>query len=95
MNLKEQEKLFRKILGHFPKWSKRKCSGYVHGVVDEACRVRPCNRQVKAFGPKRTYAQGYVLGFIDARGEDAFKDPQLKSMKRRTRHSFDYVWWKK
>jgi len=93
MNSQEQEALFENVRKHFPKWSKRKCSGYVHGIVDEAIRRRPCARQVKAFGPKRTYAQGYVLGFIDARGKDAFKDPRLTSMPRRTRHLFDYKWW--
>ena len=93
MTPREQEKLFRKVLGRFPKWSKRKCSGYVHGIVDEAIRRRPCARQVKAFRPKRTYAQGYILGFIDARGKDAFKDPRLVSMPRRTNHVFNYKWW--
>lgn len=89
-----QERLFKKVQKRFPRWSKRKCSGYVHGVVDEAHCKRPCARQVKAFSPKRSYAIGYVYGFIDARGEDAFKDPQLATMKRRSSHTLDYRWWK-
>ena len=93
MTPKDQVKLFRKVIARFPKWSERKCSGYVHGIVDETRRVRPRNRQVKAFRPGRVYAIGYVLGFIDARGEDAFNDPRLASMKRRSNHSFDYSWW--
>lgn len=90
-----QEKLFRKVLARFPRWSKRKCSGYVHGVADEIHRKRPCNRQVKAFSPKRSYALGYVYGWIDARGEDAYNDPRLSAMKRRSSHMLDYKWWEK
>lgn len=93
MNQQEQEALFEKVRKRFPKWSKRKCSGYVHGTVDESHRVRPCNRQVEAFSPKRTYAIGYVLGFIDARGEDAYKDPRLARFQ--SSHSLDYKWWGK
>lgn len=93
MTPQEQEAFFQKVRHHFPYWSKRKCSGYVHGVVDEARRVRPCARQVKAFSPQRSYAVGYVRGFIDARGPDAFKDPRLTSMKRRSSYGFDYKWW--
>lgn len=92
MNPDDQEKLFEKVQKRFPRWSKRKCSGYVHGIVDESHRVRPCNRQVEAFSLKRTYAIGYVLGFIDARGEDAYKDPRL--MRFQSGHSLGYRWWK-
>ena len=92
MSPKQQEQLFRKVQARFPRWSKRKCSGYVHGIVDESHCVRPCDRQVKAFSPKRSYAVGYVHGFIDARGEDACKDPRLIRFK--SSHTLAYRWWK-
>lgn len=95
MSPSDQEKLFKKVQARFPRWSKRKCSGYVHGVVDETYLKRPSARQVKAFSPKRSYALGYVYGFIDARGEDAYKDPRLATMKRRSSHVLSYRWWTK
>lgn len=95
MTEQEQQKLFTRVTKKFPHWSPRKCSGYVHGVVDEGKHTRPEHHQVKLFGPKHSYAVGYVYGFIDARGEDVFADPWLTSMKERiTAHSLDHKWWK-
>ena len=96
MTPKNQEKLFKQVQKRFPRWSKRKCSGYVHGAADEAHRKRPCVRQVKAFSPKRSYAVGYVYGWIDARGEDAYNDPRLTAMKYSSHlsHVLDFRWWK-
>jgi hypothetical protein len=89
----EQEQLFERVRKRFPKWSKRKCSGYVHGVVDEAKFKRPHCTQTKAFSPRRSYAVGYVYGFVDARGTDAYDDPWLKNMKHRMSHTLEFQWW--
>ena len=96
MESQKQEQLFDAIRKRFPRWSKRKCSGYLHGILDEAKFKRPCHIQLKAFSPKRSYAVGYVYGFIDARGEDAFRDPWLRDMKHRlVTHAPDVRWWLK
>ncbi len=95
MTPKQQEKLFRKVQARFTHWSNTQCSGYVHGVADEARFKRPHHPQVRAFGPRRSYATGYVYGFIDARGPDAFKDPWLKGMKDRMSYAMEHKWWEK
>ena len=91
MTARDQEKLFKRVQAHFPKWSAQKCSGYLHGIVDEAKYTRPEHPQVKAFSPQRSYAVGYVHGFIDARGIDAFNDPWLKGFK--SEHTLRFQWW--
>ncbi|GAH37731.1 unnamed protein product, partial [marine sediment metagenome] len=69
MTPQEQEKLFKKVRRRFRRWSERKCSGYVHGVVDEARRKTANPEMVKY--RNEAYCCGYLCGFIDARGFDA------------------------
>jgi len=87
-----QEKLFAQVQKRWPWWSRHKISGYVHGIMDEARYVRPRRHYVTMFSPKHSYSVGYIFGFIDARGEDAFTDPQLKRFKGQNVLSFE--WWK-
>jgi len=88
----EQEALFVKVQKRWPHWSEHKVSGYVHGVMDEARYVRPHRYYVTMYTPKHSYSVGYIFGFIDARGEDAFTDPQLKRFK--SQRALAYEWWK-
>ena len=94
MKPKDQEILFQRVKDRYPEWTDRQCSGYVAGVVDEARYTRPEHRQTLAFTKlERTYAKGYVLGFVDARGSDAFTDPWLKKIAACIRHSLAFQWW--
>ncbi len=95
MTPSDQEALYKKVVLRFPRWSARRCSGYVHGVADEARYTRPSQSQIRLFAKCRDYANGYVRGFITARGPDAFADPSLKGKRHLIREvGFEYGWWK-
>jgi len=97
MTAKEQEKLFARMM--------RKCgdhkeyaSGYVHGVFDESTgrpAPNPIIRQRAKGGDRPTddpYAFAYMLGFIDAYGEDAFERPWGTGYSWYRPH-LRYMWW--
>ena len=69
----EQEALFKYVREDRPEWPMAQASGFVHGFNDaKRGMVGPQDDYKKAF--KRgthDYANGYVLGFIDAYGPDA------------------------
>jgi len=75
-----QEKLFKLVRKKFPRWSKLKASGYVHGVVNGIAAHFP-----KYPVPNGTYSEGYMYGYIDAYGEDA--------LPRGYRRKLEYRWW--
>jgi len=92
----EQIALFKRVQKHFFRWTKRQCSGYVHGIVDEGNRIEPQGEVLH--DQTDTYNIAYVYGFIDARGPDvtseswyrlhallAFPEP----------HKPDFQWWVK
>lgn len=70
MNPTDQEKLFKRVQKRFPDWSARMCSGYVHGIIDEAQRTKPDNIRIRNAMNGSKYDTGYLRGFIDARGDD-------------------------
>lgn len=96
MTAKEQETLFKKMLdeGDSPEFA----SGYVHGVFDESSgRPAPnpvMRNRVPACEPlvEDAYAFGYMVGFIDAYGEDAFDKPWGHDLQW-LRPGFRYRWW--
>ena len=80
MTAKEQEKLFERLLrrGESAKYA----SGYVHGVFDESTGRPAPNPMIRFRVPDHSiavnedpYAYGYMIGFIDSYGEDAFDQP--------------------
>ena len=96
MTEQEQIALFERVQKRFRRWSKRKCSGYVHGIVDEGSIPIPQadmlnNRQDE-------YNVCYVYGFIDARGPDVLSESwfKLHPVISGCGISYpDYRWWDK
>lgn len=92
MTPSDQEKLFQRVRQKFPDWSDRKCSGYVHGIVDEPYRMGPDSDRIQnAIGRQSEYDIGYLCGFIDARGSDILE----KAWARLIRPKVQFVWWTK
>lgn len=93
---KEQIALFERVRKRFRRWSKRKCSGYVHGIMDESNRAKP-QPCVASCLPDEYYV-AYVYGFVDARGPDATCeewytiDPRYRTVGLAT-FKLDYRWW--
>jgi len=71
MTAAEQEALFEKVKQHCPKRPARWCSGYVHGVCDEAKGAEP--NSVYTDSLTSHYSQGYLHGYADAHGSDAWE----------------------
>lgn len=96
MNGNEQEVLFARVRRRFVAWSKGKCSGYVHGILDERKLPEP---QDYYRGNCDDYSRGYSKGFLDARGEDAFQEDWFKTWPWRAMGlAFDsraFQWWVK
>lgn len=99
MTEQEQIALFKRVQKRFHCWSERKCSGYVHGIVDEADIPAP---QADMLDNQRDgYNVGYVYGFIDARGPDVlFEDwyklhPAIANVTDEIagQSNTDYRWW--
>lgn len=92
MTLQDQEKLFGRVKQRFPRWADKKCSGYVHGVVDEIQRKEPDAMTVRfAMGHGHQYAEGYLCGFMDARGSDILEHTWTQLLV----HKLAFEWWKK
>lgn len=88
MNEAAQERLFKRVKRHFRDWGKRKCSGYVHGIVDQDRGLDPSEDMIAWSGSGDLYALGYLYGYADAHGPDAAHEywyPFLLEM--------DYCWW--
>lgn len=88
-----QEKLFLLVRQKFPDWNVRRLSGYVHGVVDGLRRDEPRRVYVRGFTHKKPYALGYIYGFIDAYGGDAFFSEWIGELEGLTERSLDYRWY--
>ncbi len=94
MTPEDQEKLFKLTREHFPDWSAKQVSGYVHGVADSSRRKEPRRvyiRGVNKVNSSKVYALGYLCGFVDAYGGEAFfthwwKDIQIPMV-------FEHRWW--
>lgn len=71
MKPQDDEKFFQLVKKHFPAWSLKRVSGYVHGVLDGYKRNEPRRVYVRLFKKDKPYATGYIYGFIDAYGIDA------------------------
>ena len=92
MTPKDQEKLFQRVKQRFSDWSDRRCSGYVHGIVDEAERLTPDSDRIRnALGHRSQYDIGYLQGFVDARGSDILEKVWARLIKPKV----DFEWWKK
>ena len=92
MDGKEQEALFEKVKERHPKWAFSRCSGYVHGIVDEGKVSEPLDCYL---GNYDAYSKGYVGGFIDARGEDAFLTDWFQTHYGEIGYNIDFQWWTK
>ena len=85
------EELFKKVFHRFHSRGTSWISGYVHGVQDEAQQARPTLLYLEKFGANDDYSNGYVYGFVDARGEDvAVADWFPKSIGLR---AIEWKWW--
>jgi len=91
MNPTDQEKLFKRVQKRFPKWSIRMCSGYVHGIIDEAQRPKPDILTIRNAMNRSGYAIGYLRGFIDARGNDIM----VYTWAQHACVKLVFEWWKK
>ena len=94
MKPEEQEKFFRLVQKHFPDWSSKRVSGYIHGVVDGLKRSEPRRVYVRLFKKTRPYAIGYIYGFIDAYGVDALMASWSQDLPVGST-SMQYRWWMK
>ena len=92
MTPKEQEVLYQKVRKKFRIWTDVRCSGYVHGVVDETRREGPHPKYVKKFPDD--YALGYIRGFADARGPDILVQPWV-AQSFLLAEKINFEWWKK
>lgn len=90
---KLQEKLFKLVQQRFANWSTRKCSGYVHGVVDGLRRDEPRRVYHRLFNKHNPYATGYIYGFIDTYGGDAFFSEWIGELEDITERSMEWKWW--
>ncbi len=88
----EQGKLFKVTRKRCPNWSQKKHSGYVHGAVDGSRRSEPRQVYIRGFRKERDYDVGYIYGFIDAYGEDAFHAEWAVELCL-SQKSLAYRWW--
>lgn len=88
----EQSKLFRAAQQYFKKWKLRQISGYVHGVTVGLSHDEPWQDYVYRFKKKKSYAIGYIFGFIDAYGEDTLTAEWCQDLDR-SEHDPEYRWW--
>lgn len=97
MTEQEQIKLFNRIRKKFKRRTKKWCSGYLHGILDEAKRKTP-QREYRS-GPHLSitndYSNGYLYGFIDARGTDVQYDGWYKRIAGKIGRKIEYIWWRK
>lgn len=97
MTEQEQTALFKRIQKKFPRRSRRWCSGYVHGILDEGLLSEPHLIFLDAYDRKEKYHVGYVNGFMDARGPDVHSEkwyrnnPQVDPHRR----ALNFQWWVK
>lgn len=92
MSPTEQGKLFKLIRLRCPSWSQKQHSGYVHGAVDGSRRSEPQRVYQRGFEKEKPYAIGYIYGFIDAYGQDAFSAAWAINLYLSQKH-LDYRWW--
>lgn len=95
MTPKDQDRLFKLTREHFPDWSTKQVSGYVHGVADSHRRKEPRRVYIRGVNKVRSaklYALGYIYGFIDAYGGDAYFTPWWKDIEIPL--VLDYQWWR-
>lgn len=94
--MNEQETLFKTVCKRFSAWGAEKCSGYVHGIVDEG--ISPVLNLAYV---QRTddYAVGYILGYINARGEDVAQDAWFAQWAKDHHYclatNLNFRWWTK
>ncbi len=88
----EQGKLFKLTRKRCPGWSQKKHSGYVHGAVDGSRRSEPRRQYIHGFRKEKDYDVGYIYGFIDAYGEDAFHAEWAMELCL-SQKSLAYRWW--
>jgi len=87
----EQQQLFKRVRRHFPRWNKRQCSGYVHGINDHERGLDPSEDMIaQQSNVKNLYARGYRFGYADAHGPDPAHEHWYPFIPR-----FDYRWWEK
>lgn len=67
--IENQEEFFKKVRERWPKWSVRRASGYVAGVMDGYIRDEPQRELRENYILGDPYAAGYFRGFTDAAGE--------------------------
>ena len=87
----EQETLFRRVRKRFKNRPAKWCSGYVHGIMDEAKHEKP---DPTYLGRTRyDYNMGYLWGFLDARGSDAFEWDWARRLTP-SRKALQFEWYK-
>jgi hypothetical protein len=75
MSPADLEKMFTDLRSAHSGWTPRLCSGFVHGVRDEADRKDPQRCYVRDAKLLDHYALGYLIGFSVTRGIDAAFEP--------------------
>jgi len=96
MTPQDQEKLFKAVKERFHCWGAKQVSGYVHGVVDGLKCNEPQQDYVRDFKKKRkTYAHGYIYGFVDAYGSDALTADWSRELPELSMEALEYRWWLK
>lgn len=90
---KEQIKLMGQIRKRFKDRSKKWCSGYLHGILDEAKRKKPDRAYTGT--TRHDYNTGYVYGFIDARGTDVESEAWYKRLGTSCGRCIEPWWWRK
>lgn len=96
MIVQEQEILFKLVQNRFKHWSIRQVSGYVHGVNDGLWRSEPKRVYVRGYQKQKPYAIGYIAGFIDAYGGDAYFTEGIKELLQMHLDEpkrLNYRWW--
>lgn len=94
MTPKDQEKLFKAVRERCPDWDNKQASGYVHGVVDGLRRKEPRRVYVRGFVKNKRYALGYIAGFVDAFGADAYLTDWGRELGL-SPQNFSYRWWER
>lgn len=101
MNESDQQDLFKRVQKRFRAWSERKCSGYVHGIADEASDLEPLSCATSNLQEEEhlqdEYYIAYLYGFIDARGPDVLSEDWYKSNFQAVASptKMDFQWWVK
>lgn len=90
--MEDQERLFVRIRKRFKKRSKKWCSGYLHGILDEDKRKKPDRAYLGM--TRHDYNTGYVYGFIDARGTDVKQDAWYQQLVGELGHKIEPWWWR-